>query len=106
MRKICSSLSVVLCLTLPVAWAGCASTPTHESTGEYVDDTVLTTKVKSDLAADKVLSLFQINVESYKGVVQLSGFVDTSEQMNNAVAIARKVPGVREVKNSINVKKQ
>lgn len=104
MRTIFSSLSVLMCLVLPVAWAGCASTPTHESTGEYIDDTVLTTKVKADLAADKALSLFQINVESYKGVVQLSGFVDSAEHASQAVAIARKVPGVREVKDSIVVK--
>jgi osmotically-inducible protein OsmY len=104
MRKIFSSLSVLMCLVLPVAWAGCASTRTQESTGEFVDDTVLTTKVKADLAADKVLSLFQISVESYKGVVQLSGFVDNADQMIQAAAIARNVKGVREVKNSLVIK--
>ena len=106
MRRILSSVCVALCLALPLVWAGCASTPTRESTGEYVDDSVITSKVKSELGADKVLSLFQISVETYKGVVQLSGFVNSREAADHAADIARKVKGVREVKNSLVVKTQ
>jgi osmotically-inducible protein OsmY len=105
MRRILSSLFVVgLCLSMPVVWVACASTPTRESAGEYVDDSWITTKVKSELAADKMLSLHQISVETYKGVVQLSGFVNTKEQRENAGVIARKIKGVQEVKNSLIVK--
>ena len=106
MRRILSGLCVALCLALPVVWAGCASTSTRESTGEYVDDSAITSKVKAQLGADKILSVFQIGVETYKGVVQLSGFVNSREAANHAAAIARKVKGVREVKNSLIVKPQ
>jgi osmotically-inducible protein OsmY len=106
MRRILRGICVALCLALPFVWVGCASTPTRESTGEYVDDSVITSKVKTDLGADKVLSLYQISVETYKGVVQLSGFVNSQEVANNAVAIAVKVKGVREVKNSLVIKPQ
>jgi osmotically-inducible protein OsmY len=106
MRRILGGLCVALCLALPVVWAGCASTPTRESTGEYVDDSVLTGKVKAALGADKTLSLFQISVETYKGVVQLSGFVNSQAVADRAVAVAQGVGGVREVKNSLVVKPQ
>ena len=106
MRRILSGLCVAFCLALPVVWAGCASTPTRESTGEYVDDSTITSKVKAQLGADKVTSLFQIGVETYKGVVQLSGFVNSREAAEHAVAITQKVGGVREVKNSLVVKPQ
>lgn len=104
MKRLSRRLCVALCLAFPLVWVGCASTPTRESTGEYVDDSVITAKVKAELGADKMISLFQISVETYKGVVQLSGFVNTREQADEAVAVARKVKGVREVKNSLVVK--
>ncbi|MBI5014673.1 MAG: BON domain-containing protein [Deltaproteobacteria bacterium] len=106
MKRFARPLCVALCLALPLVWVGCASTPTRQSTGEYVDDSVITTKVKTELGADKVLSLYQISVETYNGVVQLSGFVNSQEVSENAAAIARKVGGVREVKNSLVVKPQ
>lgn len=106
MRRILGCIAVCLCLALPVVWSGCAGSATRESTGQYVDDSVITTKVKSDLAADKMTSLFQISVETFKGIVQLSGFVNTKEQADQASAIAQKVGGVREVKNSLIVKPQ
>jgi osmotically-inducible protein OsmY len=106
MRRILGGLCVAVCLALPVVWAGCASTPTRESTGEYVDDSAITSKVKAQLGADKVASLFQIGVETYKGVVQLSGFVNSREAAEHAVAIAQGVKGVREVKDSLVVKSQ
>jgi len=83
---------------------GCAGSRTRESTGEFVDDNVLTAKVKAALFADKDVSGFQVNVETFKGVVQLSGFVDTAAQARKAVEIAKGVSGVKEVKNSILLK--
>jgi osmotically-inducible protein OsmY len=85
--------------------AACASTPTRESTGEYVDDSVITTKVESLLATDDFLkSYHQISVETYKGIVILSGFVDSQQAVDKAVQSARSVPGVKSVKNSLIVK--
>jgi len=92
-------------LLLIVGLAACASTSKQSSVGEYVDDTVITTKVKSLLAADDFLKSFEISVETYKGVVQLSGFVDTQDAVNKAVEIAGSVQGVASVKNDLNVKK-
>ena len=106
MRRILSSVCVALCLALPIVWAGCAATSTRQSTGDYVDDSVITSKVKTDLAQDKILSLFQISVETYNGVVQLSGFVNSRETADHAASIARQVKGVREVKNSLAIKTQ
>ena len=82
----------------------CASTAKRESTGEYVDDSVITTKVKSLLAADDFLKSFQIGVESYKGTVQLSGFVNSQQAADKAVEITRSVKGVQSVKNDLIVK--
>ena len=89
---------------LMVAFAACASTSKQESTGEYVDDSVITTKVKSLLAADDFLKSFQIGVETYKGTVQLSGFVDSQKAVDKAVEITRSVKGVKSVKNDLIVK--
>jgi osmotically-inducible protein OsmY len=91
-------------LVLIAFLAACASTPTRESTGEYVDDSVITTKVKSLLAADDFLKSFQIGVESFKGVVQLSGFVNTQKAVDKAIEITRSVKGVKSVKNDLIVK--
>ena len=82
----------------------CASTSKKESTGEYIDDSVITTKVKSQLAADDFLKSFQIGVETYKGVVQLSGFVNAQKAVDKAVEITRSVSGVKSVKNDLVVK--
>jgi osmotically-inducible protein OsmY len=89
---------------LIVGFAACASTRTQESTGEYVDDSVITTKVKSLLAGDDFLKSFQISVETYKGAVQLSGFVGSQSAVDKAVQITRSVSGVKSVKNSLIVK--
>jgi osmotically-inducible protein OsmY len=86
------------------AVVACASTAKQEGTGEYVDDSVITTKVKSLLAADDFLKSFQIGVETYKGVVQLSGFVNSQKAIDKAVEIARSVKGVKSVKNDLVVK--
>jgi osmotically-inducible protein OsmY len=89
---------------LIVAFVGCASTRTQESAGEYVEDSVITTKVKSLLAADDFVKSFQISVETYKGTVQLSGFVNSQKAVDKAVEIARSVKGVQSVKNDLIVK--
>src|ERR1041384_5200019 len=77
----------------------CAATPKQESTGQYVDDSWITTKVKSAILAEPSLKVTQINVETYKGVVQLSGFVDSADAARKAVEVARSVKGVSDVKN-------
>jgi len=94
---------VVLAMIL-VALVACASTSKQESTGEYIDDSVITTKVKALLAADDFLKSFQISVETYKGAVQLSGFVGSQSAVDKAVQITRSVSGVKSVKNSLIVK--
>ena len=92
-------------LMLIATLVACASTSKQEGTGEYVDDSVITTKVKSLLANDDFLKSFQITVETYKGKVQLSGFVDSQKAIDKAGEIARSVKGVKSVKNNLNVKK-
>ena len=89
---------------LIVVFVACASTSKRESTGEYVDDSVITAKVKSLLAADDFLKSFKISVETYKGTVQLSGFVNSQQVVDKAVQIARSVKGVTSVKNDLVVK--
>ena len=91
-------------LMLIATFVACASTSKQEGTGEYVDDSVITTKVKSLLAADDFLKSFEITVETYKGIVQLSGFVDSQSAVNKAGQIAGSVKGVKSVKNNLNVK--
>jgi osmotically-inducible protein OsmY len=83
---------------------GCASTAKHEGTGEYVDDTVITSKVKAAIFNEPSLSSAEINVETFKGVVQLSGFVSSQADIDKAVRVARSVPGVRSVKNAMRLK--
>ena len=95
----------LLLIMLVASLVACASTSKQEGAGEYVDDSVITTKVKSQLAADDFLKSFQIGVETYKGTVQLSGFVDSQKAVDKAGEIASSVKGVKSVKNNLNVKK-
>ena len=83
---------------------GCASTSKSEGTGEYVDDTVITAKVKTAILEQKGLKSAEINVETFKGIVQLSGFVATQDSVNLAMSTARSVKGVSSVKNDMRVK--
>ena len=83
---------------------GCAGTAKSESTGEYFDDVALTAKVKSDILAEPTLKSAEINVETFKGVVQLSGFVSSTDNANLAVATAKGVKGVSSVKNDMRIK--
>jgi hypothetical protein len=104
MNTIKSFVQYPVILLLVVGIVACASTSKRSGTGEYVDDTVITTKVKSLLAADDFLRSFEISVETYKGTVQLSGFVNTRDAVNRAGEIAGSVQGVGSVKNNLNVK--
>ena len=97
-------LSFLICIGLITAFLGCASTPTRESSGQYVDDSAITTKVKSAILGDSALKVFQINVETFKGEVQLSGFVDSAQNVRRAGEVARSVTGVKSVKNDLIVK--
>ena len=104
MKKRNRFVGYVVLVMLMVAFAACASTSKQESTGEYVDDSVITTKVKSLLAADDFLKSFQISVETFKGTVQLSGFVGSQKAVDKAGEITRSVKGVKSVKNDLIVK--
>lgn len=84
--------------------AGCASTTKQEGTGEYFDDTFVTTKVKAAIFSESTLKSAEINVETFKGVVQLSGFVSSQADINKAVEVARNVKGVKSVKNDMRLK--
>lgn len=89
---------------LLMSMLGCASTSTKEGTGEYVDDTVITTKVKAALFNEPALKSLEINVETFKGVVQLSGFVSSQDSITKAIQVARGVSGVSSVRNSMRLK--
>lgn len=93
-----------LMVALMSLFLGCASTTKQEGTGEYVDDTVITTKVKTAILGDASLKSAEINVETFKGVVQLSGFVNSQADINKAVELTRSVKGVNSVKNSMRLK--
>lgn len=97
-------MKFMACLVLATSLMACASTRTHEGTGEYVDDTAITTKVKAAIFGDSDLKVMQINVETFKGVVQLSGFVNSRATATKAAEVARGVNGVVEVKNDLVVK--
>jgi osmotically-inducible protein OsmY len=104
MKKRNVIIGYLVLLVLVASFAACAATRTHESTGEYVDDSTITTKVKALLAEDNFLRSFQISVETYKGTVQLSGFVNSQNAVDKAGEITRSVKGVRSVKNNLIVK--
>jgi osmotically-inducible protein OsmY len=99
-RKLVTFASALLMATI----LGCASTAKQEGTGEYIDDTVVTAKVKAAIFNEPTLKSAEINVETFKGVVQLSGFVNSREDVNKAVTVARQVPGVTSVKNDMRLK--
>ena len=98
------SIFTIIPAILLVTLMGCASTSTKEGTGEYIDDTVITTKVKAAVLNEPTLKVAEINVETFKGVVQLSGFVSDAGDVPKAAEVARSVKGVTSVKNSLVVK--
>lgn len=94
----------IVCLILFASFLGCASTTEQESTGQYIDNTVITSRVKAAIFDEPSLKTMQINVESYKGEVQLSGFVNSAASVQKASEIARRIEGVVAVKNDLVVK--
>ena len=103
MRRLRGFGILVLTIVLVSAW-GCGATATREGTGEYVDDSVITGKVKTAIFNDSSLKVNEINVETFKGVVQLSGFVRSQADIDKAVQVARGVAGVKSVKNDMRIK--
>lgn len=104
MFRINRFMAILACLVLVAAFTGCASTSKQESTGQYIDNTVITTKVKTAIFNEPTLKSLQINVETFKGKVQLSGFVDSAQSVTKAGEIARGVEGVVAVQNDLVVK--
>jgi osmotically-inducible protein OsmY len=102
--KIAKKIATGLFVASLFAVAGCASTSTKEGTGEYIDDSVLTAKVKAGIFNEPTLKTMEINVETFKGVVQLSGFVLQPGDIAKAGSVARSVQGVTSVKNDLRVK--
>ena len=95
---------ITVCLGFFITLAGCSSTAKEKSTGEYFDDAVITTKVKTAFVEDDELSASEIQVETFKGIVQLSGFVANPKNVSKAEQVAKTVKGVKSVKNDIRVK--
>ncbi len=104
MKQLHTYLSAAFMAVILITAVGCASTATQEGTGEYVDDSVITTKVKAALFNEPTLKSSEINVETFKGSVQLSGFVSTQTAINKAVELSRHVAGVKSVKNDMRIK--
>lgn len=95
----------VACAAAPaLGLSGCPGSRTTKSTGEYIDDAALTAKVKAELFRDPIVNGMEVNVDTYKAIVQLNGFVDTAQQKARAEQIARNVPGVAGVQNKLTVK--
>jgi len=97
-------ISAVFMTVLLVSVLGCSATPQKESTGEYVDDSYITTKVKAAILNEPGLKSSEINVETFKGEVQLSGFVNSQSDISRAIEVARSVKGVKSVKNDMRLK--
>jgi osmotically-inducible protein OsmY len=97
-------LRAMLLVVVSMFAVACAGTDTRSSTGEYIDDSVITAKVKTALLNSPAVSGLAIDVETFRGEVQLSGFVDKKEEREEAGKVAKTVPGVRSVKNDIRVK--
>ena len=104
MTSITRKLAILASVLLMATTLGCASTAKQEGTGEYVDDTVITTKVKAAILNEPTLKSAEINVETFKGVVQLSGFVSSQSAIDKAVEVSQGVKGVKSVKNDMRVK--
>ena len=100
-KTLSSSLAIAAVL---FALAGCAGNAKQESVGEFVDDAVITAKVKSAFVEDKEVSALNVRVETYKGMVQLSGFVSGARESWKAAQLARNVQGVKGVRNDLEVK--
>ena len=98
------SIYTVIVVILFLSMLGCASTSTTESTGEYIDDSVITTKVKAAIFNEPTLKSTEINVKTFKGIVQLSGFVSSQADISRAMEVAKTIVGAKFVRNSLYVK--
>lgn len=103
-RQFAPALMLAVAAAL-VTVAGCTASPKQASAGQYIDDTAITTKVKAAIFNDPSLKSTEINVETFKGAVQLSGFVNSQADIQRAVAVAGGVSGVTSVKNDMRLKK-
>jgi osmotically-inducible protein OsmY len=97
-------VKIFAALLMAAFLAACAGTSNQASTGEFIDDAVLTTRIKTALVKDPMVSAIEVSVESFKGAVQLSGFVKTAAERDRAIKIANDVPGVTQVFNSIQIR--
>src|SRR3954462_10238056 len=104
LRSIASLAVLAGGITIASFQTGCSATPTRQSTGEYIDDAAITTKVKAALVKDPVVKATEVKVDTFQGVVQLSGFVDNNEQRAQAERIAASTAGVQSVRNNITLK--
>ena len=104
MNKFSKYLSALFLVVTLVSALGCSSTSKQEGAGEYVDDSVITTKVKAAILGESSLKVAVINVETFKGVVQLSGFVSSQAAINKAAELARGINGVKSVRNDMRIK--
>ena len=104
MLKLNRFLKLLVCVGLMATFMGCAASQKHESTGQYVDDSAITAKVKAAIFDEATLKTLQINVKTFKGVVQLSGFVDSAQSVTKAGEVAGGVKGVVSVQNDLIVK--
>ncbi|MDO8264510.1 MAG: BON domain-containing protein [Gallionella sp.] len=104
MKLTAKKFATFCCAVALASVVGCASTATQEGTGEYVDDAVITTKVKSAILGEPALKSLEIKVETFKGIVQLSGFVSSAAAESKAVEVARSIKGVKSVKDDMQVK--
>lgn len=102
--KLSTRLTTLISTVMLTSLLGCASTDTQKSTGEYIDDTVITTKVKAAIFDDATLKSTEISVKTFKGTVQMSGFVNSQADIDKAADIARGVKGVVDVKNDMRLK--
>jgi osmotically-inducible protein OsmY len=104
MFKLHRIMKFLICFVVLASFLACASTRTQRGTGEYVDDSVITTKVKAAIFAEPTLKTMQIEIKTFKGEVQLSGFVDSAQSVTKAGEVSRSVKGVTKVNNDLIVK--
>lgn len=104
MNAAMARMTFFLAAVLLALATGCAGDAKRESTGEYIDDTAITAKVKAAILDDPTLKVLQINVETYRGTVQLSGFVESRAMAESAVAAARRVAGVKGIRNDMRIR--
>jgi osmotically-inducible protein OsmY len=104
MKNLLRSLTAILVLAGAATFSGCSKTTTSKSTGEMVDDAAITTKVKAAFAKDPGVKAMDVTVDTFKGTVQLSGFVDSANEKKRAEEIARTIPGVTKVENKLTLK--